>query len=499
MDVLIAQHRTPGKVCAYVAFIHDNPISVPFLYSVTCNLTRARRACTNCVLGEAEGSSIDFPIQVSQTNGDWFNWLCLNEFQTLGKIKKTLGFGKDCPISYQLEKARPLFHIKLIPNQESDRTPWPAYSLIGDFENGKLYELDGVKFTDHRGKLVFVVFKSKRMFASHERFTLKPEIRAQIEKRLQSRGGNTVSKILDYRVKLLEKATGIVGRPRLHLAVLLAFHSRMNIVWSGFELGRGTIDCLILGDQGTGKSSTVERISKYLNAGEIIGGEHVSLPGLVIGVSSDSPGRFIPVPGRIPQMDGMLLCVDEAHHLISSQMFAKISRLRADGVAQIDKIQSNIKFPARTRLIWVANPIKGPCVPVQSALKRLCERPEARRRFDFVHIVKKSDRIAGLKRPITPEAMFKDQDRALLLHTWSKKNEPVVIQKPSIHKAVTASVDVIRKGLSAKMPEIACPDSVHEKVIRIAVAASEATLRPLSAEAVFFARDFIMDQAILEE
>ena len=121
--------------------------------------------------------------------------------------------------------------------------------------------------------------------------------------------------------------------------------------------------------------------------GEVVGAENCSYAGLVAGLQQYNK-HWVVTWGKIPMNDGGLVVIDEASE-IKPEEWARFSRIRSEGVAEIVKVQAQITN-ARTRVLYLANPpykaISNYSYGIQSLLD-LVKTPEDIARFDYACIV----------------------------------------------------------------------------------------------------------------
>jgi hypothetical protein len=165
----------------------------------------------------------------------------------------------------------------------------------------------------------------------------------------------TVQERLDWLLENTRKYTHIIGRSSVATAVYLSYFTPISLSLNNDDRQRGWGLVDIIGDSTTGKSETVKKIARLLNAGMVISAETASIAG-IIGTTSQMDNRAWFVDwGYLPLMDGKLLAMDGCHKLPSWE-WAKTAETERDGILNIAKA-GKATTSARTRQIKIYNAI----------------------------------------------------------------------------------------------------------------------------------------------
>ncbi len=152
--------------------------------------------------------------------------------------------------------------------------------------------------------------------------------------------------------------TGIYERDEILEAALLTYCSPRWLLFNGEKI-RGWLVTVIIGDAGSGKTQTVQRIAEFIEAGDRFSGLSGSRTGLAYALVEHKQKGWQVRIGRYPANSRRLLIVDEAQHL--SQFDLRVlAKSMEEGFLQIDRVQSR-GYESETRLILIANP-KGDAV-----------------------------------------------------------------------------------------------------------------------------------------
>jgi hypothetical protein len=164
----------------------------------------------------------------------------------------------------------------------------------------------------------------------------------------------TVDKKVDWILSEFEKYSRIVKRRNLALVSLLTFFSPLWINFDG-EVARGWLIVCLMGDTTTGKSETLRKLIRLLNAGMLITAETASQVGLTGSATQiEKEGWFVDW-GFLILCDRKLLAIDGAQKLPAS-CWASLAEAERTGVVRIAKAAKDAAH-ARTRLIKITNPL----------------------------------------------------------------------------------------------------------------------------------------------
>lgn len=276
----------------------------------------------------------------------------------------------------------------------------------------------------------FLAWSVQQQETSVDRFEMSDEA-VKLMKRFQPRGRQRpFRKLGEIERELASHVTKIVGRPEMHAVMDLTFHSPLSFKFGGQVVHRGWIESLIVGDTRTGKSEAAERLVRHYGAGEIVGGEAATIAGLVGGLQQLGGRDWAVTWGVIPINDRRLVVIDELSGLHPEEI-AKMSDVRASGVARLTKIQQEATF-ARTRLLWLGNPREATMDDYTygvDAIKPLIGNAEDIARFDIAMALSRHD--------VSPEEYNKRLDpgelkytseacHTLLMWVWTRQADQIV-------------------------------------------------------------------------
>lgn len=324
----------------------------------------------------------------------------------------------------------------------------------------------------------FLAWDVTRQETSVDRFEVTEEA-TRLMKRFQTRKGQRPLKKLGLINRdLASHVTRIVGRPEMHALMDLTFHGVLSFKFGDQVIHRGWLESLIVGDTRTGKSEAAERLVRHFGAGEIVGGEAATLAGLVGGLQQMGGKEWAVTWGVIPLNDRRIVVIDELSGLHPEEI-AKMSDVRASGMARLTKIQQEVTF-ARTRLLWMGNPRGGGGMEQYTygvdAIPPLIGNPEDIARFDLAMAVATGDvpPVEYNKRMDVGELSYTAEAcHTLLMWVWTRKSEQVVWAKGAEEAVYKSAMDLGSRYV--EYPPLVQAANARIKIARVAAALAART------------------------
>lgn len=337
----------------------------------------------------------------------------------------------------------------------------------------------GALHPDPKSQLnAFLAWDVARMETSLDRFDLDAESVRLLKRFQPTRGQRPLKKVREIADDLAAHATFIYGRPELHAAMDLVFHSALAFDFGGKRVHRGWLELLVVGDTRTGKSEAATRMARHYAAGEVVSCETASLAGIIGGLQQYGASKEWAITwGAVPLNDRRLVVLDEAGGLHPDDI-AQMSSVRSSGVAELTKIQQERTY-ARTRMIWLANPRNARMSDFTygvQAIRPLIGTTEDIARFDLAMSV------AAGEVPSTEINRHHEKGRTeypseacamLVRWVWSRKPEQVIWSSAAERAVYKAASDL--GGRYVEDPPLIQVANVREKVARIAVAIAART------------------------
>lgn len=411
--------------------------------------------------------------------------------QTLkGFIRALLGIPKKAPMRVTVLDTFNIEEVYLIPSvtHEGDQGPYvlrKCFYVGHGLETNRTYTFVGYTLPDPKSQAATHILTAAIPAETDiDTFRLSDEDAQLLAATFRPVGEQSVGdKCNEIAENIAEHVTHIYGRPDLHTAVDLVFHSPLGFAFDGNYVRKGWLEILILGDTRTGKGFVTEGLCQHYRVGEVVSGENITLAGLVGGVQRVGD-RWTLVWGKIPLADKRLIVMDECGSLSQSDI-GRLSRIRSEGVAEITKIISE-KTTARTRLIWLANPrmpqdgTKRLMVDYNfgiEAVPELIGAAEDVARFDYAFIVSHNEvpsDVINIEHQVTTTLKYTSElCSKLVMWMWSRTPDQIHFT-PAATKMVMLAARELAKQFTAKIALIQGED-VRFKLARIAVACAGRT------------------------
>jgi hypothetical protein len=248
---------------------------------------------------------------------------------------------------------------------------------------------------------------------------------------------------------LAAEVTKNYGREQLHTLVDLLYHSVLWMRVDGHKR-RGWLDVAVMGDTGSGKSSTAQRIAHWLGLGGIYTcADNVSRAGLTMGaVRANGSGGYRQRPGLFPRNHGKLIMLDEFHIMVEeggmdSSPIMHLQAARDMGIVEGVKVYGTRRLDAAVRLMTISNWLYGKI----GSFKFPCEhfgmlygRPEMLRRLDVGLTIEgepTSMEVPTWIDPTKDSRWNREAWRTLVLRAWAIAEEDVIIETDALTYAQT--------------------------------------------------------------
>lgn len=265
----------------------------------------------------------------------------------------------------------------------------------------------------------------------------------------------------------------IYHRQLMLMSMDLIYHTVGSFYFDGKRVERGWGDGLIIGAPRCGKTEAAKQYMYHHRAGEMITGENVSYPGLVVGVRMTEHSQMV-VWGKFVKNDKQLLTCDEFSNL-DQDTISRLSDLRSSGIAEVVKIRSSRAW-ARTRKIFISNPRDGSDLgdlefPI-NAVKQLIGRKEDIARFDIIQGILHTDissrEIAEARKKQIPHVYTQQLCHERVLWAWSRTPEQIVFTPKAVEEIYAVAEKQV-KDWSSDIPIVIGPEQ-HERVARLTAA-----------------------------
>lgn len=197
-------------------------------------------------------------------------------------------------------------------------------------------------------------------------------------------------KIMQERFEMAKGIAKGYTVDRIVWAIDLVYHSPLEIRLMG-KVIKGYPEIALIGETGTGKSSTVKALQKYYGLGNLAVMKGATVAGLVGGADRAQNGGFRIKWGTLPRNNKGLVVLEEMSGA-PIDVINHMTDIRSEGVANLTKIGGTFRAVAKTRLLWIGNPrsVDGRTMPFSEyptgveAVLDLVGANEDVRRFDVV-------------------------------------------------------------------------------------------------------------------
>lgn len=327
------------------------------------------------------------------------------------------------------------------------------------------------------GRAILQTWMCEETKTNLDRFEMSKDIYEELLVFQPKKDQSPLDKMRAIARDLEANVTNIYGRPELHIAYDLVWHSVMDFNLFGKPLGKGWLELLVMGDTRTGKSEAALRLCDHYQAGILKSCEGATLAGLVGGAQQVGTSWMVSW-GTIPLQDRRLVVLDEVSGISDKNIIEQMSAVRSSGRAQIVKIVSQ-ETSARTRLIWISNPPDGRAINEMNlgaieAIQKLVKNPEDVARFDLA--------MSAASQDVESTVINSNQDdRAKVRHrfnryrcsnlvawAWSRKRDDIVFTKGT-EDYLLGIAEALGKQYISEPPLIQA-ENVRVKLARIAVA-----------------------------
>ena len=432
------------RLIALVSGKEPSPFLIPKQLQMICQDKQTATKCASCALAKTGSYSEIFTIE--PTMKDILSWIVASSRDNNLVYRKTLRVNTKCAVDLRVLA---MWNVEKIilnnPVAHGKFNDLPERRLAFYFGNGLVpnrhYTFE-MYTTQHPtdNSVVHVVISAEPLDTEIETYQAKSEDLKHL-KAFQTE--NIGDKLEELYLIISRNITRIWGRPLLHQALDLPFFAPNEFTFAGEFVRRASLDVMIFGDQRCGKGRVAEGLSGYSKFGEVLSGENTSFMNLIGGIETNDTFRGLKW-GRIVANNGGVIIIDEASAL-QTEVIAKLSRVRSEGLAELDKYGIHAKALARASIIWLSNTRGEPLSKYNfgvEALKELIGQPEDIARFDYVVAVRANE----VDPDIINQAVNRMDDlygehlhRMLILWCKTRKADQVVFTKEAVERIYEAA------------------------------------------------------------
>lgn len=480
-----------------------NPYLIPRKIKVSCDMNK-NKACAFCKLLENKGEYI---IDYGLNDPDILEFVGSSQSQKIGIIKKKISVFNCANFRTEVIEAQNVEEVFLSPDinfrdNEYQDTYRKIYYLGQGLNLNDTYKYNGITVPDPRDQhAIIMVNQALNSETDIDSFKIDDRLKEKL-KIFQPEEKDKESIRLKFEEKYKDLSTNIIqiyNRLDLFIAIDLVYHSALKFKFINTDIEKSHLEILVIGDTRTGKSVTAKRMLNHYRAGEIINCEKATIPGL-IGGAHDIGSRKILTWGTIPRNDRRLVFLDEADGL-DTDTISNLSGIRSSCIAERTIAGGNRRVPARTRLVWIANPRGFKSITEYntgiSAVKVLIGKPEDIARFDLCLAISQRDVPVEIINQMPEEVEHKftsDLCNKMILWAWSRKEKHIKFTEKA-EKSILEYSMVLGNMFSSDIP-IVHPNEQRIKLARLASACAIATFSTENGEEVIVDKhhiDFVID------
>ncbi len=357
----------------------------------------------------------------------------------------------------------------------------PAYVFSSNINTGATYLMTGYS-SDHPsdGTMVGVFTECQSVSSMVDSFRMTQPLRDSLLEFRIREDKDLWEGLMERYERLGESVTFIRGRPLLHMGVDLAIHSAVSFYFNKEHRRKCSIEMLVFGDRQVGKGLVAERLMSFYQTGEVINCENTSYMNLVGGIKISTGFRGI-AWGRLALRTRDVVCLDESGEL-PVELIGRLSRVRSEGYAEIDKDGLHGRADARTAIIWIANPRDKRGMNEHrfglDALSNLFPKLEDQTRFDYVlgaMVGEVPGEAINVERGLVPTPPV-DREAAHNLVMWvkSRTENQIKFTQPATGAILRATMELADRYTSYRIGLVQ-GENFRWKLAKVAAAIAGAT------------------------
>lgn len=474
----------PVVLVATVSGRGASPSALPKKMELNCDQNWQKPKCSNCPMETMYGGQ--HVHQISADDPVILRMLEKPEDQRHQEVLKDLDIPRTCPrVQPHLAEQWRIDELAVVPNVDDPeegaseqilRRVFNVTSQEGLTPVNTTARITGLSTADPRnGKVVMQSWDFQETKTSLDSFVMTPELAARLAVFQPTAEQEPMQKLEEIARDLAANVTHIYGRPELHIAYDLVWHSVLDFSFRGALLGKGWLELLVMGDTRTGKSEAALRMTRHYQSGILKSCEGATLAGLV-GGAQQIGNSWVITWGTIPLQDRRLVVLDEVSGIADKNVLEQMSAVRSSGRAQVSKIVSQ-ETNARTRLVWISNPKDGRFINQTNngaidAIANLIPNPEDIARFDMAMVAASDDvasSVINAARPPRADRVHTSElCSTLVTWAWSRRPDQVLWERGVERYVLREAEDMGRRYIAD--PPLVQSENVRIKLARLSVA-----------------------------
>lgn len=477
----LVQQPIAGKIrfSAMVISVDTAPLRIAKTITPSCCLPDNAR-CHRCKFSQ-DSDTKEFCVTPA-TSPDKFLGICLNS--TMGATKALSHyFGVSCKffafnISEYYNVVRTIVQpdFRHNPREEQGGMAIELFTTASNIKAGQTYEFVGMVSRNPRDQSL-VIWADECSSNEEKKLVVTASIKESLS--VFSCDKSTMEGIEAKMREIITDITfNITRRYELDDYITFILLTMFSADWLDFDGDRirGFLDMGVLGDPGTAKSETAEKIAQYTGKVYIVRGV-ATYAGLIGGMVKTERGNYVR-SGILPANNGGMVVFDEAHD-IRPEVMEGLSDSRTSGVAAVNTIYTMLQ-PARVRKLWIYNPPKrgqhdifvtSELMPVK-LIEKVVAKFEDRRRFDlFIGIGRKKNGIASdptYRNFQAENRITRNVFQDVITYTWSRQPEQIVFTPEAVEACHRLSQELVAK-YETDVPMVMASDQ-HARMARLSAA-----------------------------
>jgi hypothetical protein len=231
---------------------------------------------------------------------------------------------------------------------------------------------------------------------------------------------------MEEQVRLLQNATGAVGREDLLQAILLAYCSPLYVTWKNVTVP-GWLITEIYGDTRTFKSEGAKRVRRLLSLGLYVSMETGGRTGILYTINQTKTGYII-LWGELIYADRGVLIIDGANRL-KGEEWIEFREARSDGLVKVRRAAKGDAW-CRVRQIFIRNPESGEALKnFPFRLQAIKYQPPDIARYDlFIPVWEEHVEKIIERPPLAVDKLDETSSRLRTVVLWCQSRKPEQVE-----------------------------------------------------------------------
>jgi hypothetical protein len=401
----------------------------------------SKKKCDKCVMLD---HNCEYEYLVDPKKPEVLDLINISKERQEFAMRRIIGVTcEECKIELPEDEFINVEEIRVVPKVDmnvtsTDYVEKTVYYIGEGIKTNQHHIIEGYVFPEPRKQLsTIIVEKATPSMDSIESFEITDDIKQRL-KIFQVQPGQKISdKIKEEYTDYERNVHHIWGRHDMMLAFDLVMHSPLYMKYDN-EIIKGWVNAFIIGDTATGKTELISKMREHYGVGERIGGQGLTIPGLLGTVIQMDSGRWALRWGLLPMNDKRALIIEEVTDM-PQDIMEKLTDVMSSGIVSVNKANGNEKTNARTRLLFVSNTKRGAKLESYgdgpSAIREIITKDEDIRRMDFILTIAKHEVGAELINrsidnvPQVPHVYTSPACRDRIMWRWSRRPEQEVFNK----------------------------------------------------------------------